>query len=315
MHSRILLTLFSVSLVFLAYKDHAEAKKNYKYQDEDGVLHFSDRAPVTSQPVEVEQVYVKGRDRRVSIENKGSDANPEIVVHNLYAGPIQIEFDIIERENITISPELPLKFVIPARKESKVFSIRQQIKNKKWRYRYSSRYVFGNPAAVHRPSKPYRPPFAAGVSLKIAQSFKGKYSHTEPWSEYAVDIAMPEGTPIYAARSGIIMDIAMDFFTGGSDINKYGERANLVRILHDDGTMAVYAHLKLESVRFGLGMRVDEGTFIAESGNTGFSTGPHLHFVIQKNIGMNVISIPFQFEGLKGQGFTPELGMVLEVPK
>ena len=315
MHSRILLPIFFVLLIIVLFEDYAEAKKNYKYQDEDGVLHFSDRVPVTSRPVRVEQVYVKGRDRRVSIDNKGSKKKPEIVVNNLYAGPIEIEFDIIERKNITISPELPLKFVIPARKESKVFSIRPQIKNKRWRYRYSSRYVFGNPAALHRPSKPYRPPFAAGVSLKIAQSFKGEYSHTEPWSEYAVDISMPEGTPIHAARGGIIMDIAMDFFTGGSDIIKYGERANLVRILHDDGTMAVYAHLKLESVRFGLGMRVDEGTFIAESGNTGFSTGPHLHFVIQKNIGMNVISIPFQFEGAKGHGFTPEVGMVLDVPR
>ncbi len=153
------------------------------------------------------------------------------------------------------------------------------------------------------------------MSFEVSQSFKGKYSHSSPWSEYAVDIAMPEGTPIHAARSGIIMDIARDFYTGGDDINKYGERANLVRILHDDGTMGVYAHLKLESVRFGLGRRVEEGVYIAESGNTGFSTGPHLHFVIQKNIGMKLVSIPFQFEGAKGRGFTPEAGMVLELPR
>lgn len=315
MHVRILVSIFSFLFIVLPFEDSAEAKKNYKYKDENGVLNFSDRPPLTRRPVKVEQVYVKGRDRRVSIADKGSNKKPDIYVNNLYAGPIEIEFNIIERKNITLTPELPLKLVIPSMKERKVFSIRPEKKSEGWRYRYSSRYVFGDPSAIHSPSKPYRPPFGLRMSLKISQSFKGKYSHTEPFSEYAVDIAMPEGTHIHAARSGIVMDIANDFFTGGSDVDKYGERANLVRILHDDGTMGVYAHLKLESVRFGIGMRVEEGVYIAESGNTGFSTGPHLHFVIQKNIGMNIVSIPFQFEGVKGKGLSPELGMVLEVPR
>ena len=307
--------LFLSSILILATAGYSLAKKNYRYTDKNGVVHFSDRMLVTGQPVEVEQVYVKGRGERVFVDNKGSEKEPDIYVNNLYAGPIEIEFNILERENLDLTPELPLRVVLPAMIDRKIFSIRPLRKKRKWRYRYNSRYVFGDPAAVHRPSKPYRPPFGDGISLKVSQSFKGKFSHTEPWSEYAVDISMPEGTPIHAARSGIIMDIARDFFTGGSDMDKYGERANLVRILHDDGTMGVYAHLKLESVRYGLGRRVEEGAFIAESGNTGFSTGPHLHFVIQKNIGMNVISIPFQFEGAKGNGLTPEVGMILEVPR
>ena len=313
MHIRVVSGLILVLIVIAA--NYADARKNYKYRDENGVLHFSDRIPVTTGSVAVEQVYVKGRERRVFVENKGSEKEPDIYVNNLYAGPIEIEFNLMERENLALTPELPLRVVLPAMKEIKVFSIRSRRKNKGWRYRYSSRYVFGNPSAIHSPSKPYRPPFGGRMSLEVSQSFKGKYSHNDPWSKYAVDIAMPEGTPIHAARSGIIMDIARDFFTGGSDMDKYGERANLVRILHDDGTMGVYAHLKLESIRFGLGERVEEGAFIAESGNTGFSTGPHLHFVIQKNIGMKVVSIPFQFEGVKGRGFTPDVGMVLEVAR
>ena len=307
--------LFLSSILILATAGHSLAKKNYRYTDKNGVLHFSDRMPVTNRPIELEQVYVRGRERRVFIDNKGSKKEPDIYVNNLYAGPIEIEFKIIERENLVLRPELPLRVLLPAMIDRKIFSIRSLRKNKRWRYRYNFRYVFGDPAAVHRPTKPYRPPFADGISLKVSQSFKGKYSHSEPWSEYAVDIAMPEGTAVHAARSGIIMDIARDFFTGGSDIDKYGERANLLRILHDDGTMGVYAHLKLESVRYGLGKRVKEGDYIADSGNTGFSTGPHLHFVILKNIGMKLVSVPFQFEGGGGRAFTPELGMLLEVPR
>lgn len=305
---------FILILIIIA-ANFADARKSYKYRDKNGVLHFSDRIPVTTEPIEVKQVYLNGREKRVSVHNKGSEKEPDIYVNNLYAGPIEIEFNVRERENLVLSPELPLRVVLPAMKDSKIFSIRPQRSNEGWRYRYSSRYVFGDPSALHLPLKPYRPPFSSGMSLKVSQSFKGKYSHSSPWSEYAVDIAMPEGTPIHAARGGVIMDIARDFYTGGSDIDKYGERANLVRILHDDGTMGVYAHLKLESVRFGLGRRVEEGDFIAESGNTGFSTGPHLHFVIQKNTGMNLVSIPFQFEDAKGDGLTPELGMVLELPR
>ena len=57
-----------------------------------------------------------------------------------------------------------------------------------------------------------------------------------------------------------------------------GSEANFVQVLHDDGTTAVYAHLQLDTVRVRPGQQVVRGEFIANSGNTGFSTGPHLHW-------------------------------------
>ena len=68
-----------------------------------------------------------------------------------------------------------------------------------------------------------------------------------------------------------------------------------MRILHDDGTMSVYLHLKHRSVVVSEGQRVRTGELLAKSGNTGNSTGPHLHFVVQKNIGLETVSIPFAF--------------------
>ena len=68
-----------------------------------------------------------------------------------------------------------------------------------------------------------------------------------------------------------------------------------MRILHDDGTMGVYLHLMKGSVAVREGQRVETGTRIARSGNTGNSTGPHLHFVVQRNVGLAIESIPFDF--------------------
>ena len=69
----------------------------------------------------------------------------------------------------------------------------------------------------------------------------------------------------------------------------------LCEILHDDGTMGVYLHLKQGSVSVREGQRVAVGSPLALSGNTGNSSGPHLHFVVQRNTGMGLVSIPYQF--------------------
>jgi murein DD-endopeptidase MepM/ murein hydrolase activator NlpD len=123
---------------------------------------------------------------------------------------------------------------------------------------------------------------------------------------------MPIGTPVHAAREGVVMDQARYFHGAGEDLKRYGQRANFVRILHDDGTMAVYAHLDYEGVRVAAGQRVRRGQLIGKSGNTGFTTGPHLHFVIQKNRSMELVSVPFEFEGDNGQGVRPRQGLRIE---
>lgn len=101
---------------------------------------------------------------------------------------------------------------------------------------------------------------------------------------------MPIGTPIVAARGGVV--VSLENRQSGRTGNPSG---NFVRILHDDGTMGVYLHLQQGSVRVREGQRVTQGQPIARSGNTGNSTGPHLHFVIQRNVGMALESIPFAF--------------------
>ncbi len=88
-----------------------------------------------------------------------------------------------------------------------------------------------------------------------------------------IDIAGPVGTPIVAAADGEVI-------TAGWNSGGFG---NLVKIKHLDGTVTLYAHNSRITVRRG--QFVTQGQQIANLGNTGFSTGPHLHFEIHPNGG------------------------------
>lgn len=300
--SLLLITSFALSVP-------ASAEKLFKYVDERGNLTFTDRQLSGSHAVKVQQVEKEEPDRRFFMQLRGSRAHGTLQAVNQYFGPVEVALDMEDRENVTIDHDFPARFVVPARGELPTVKVRQKKKFRSFSYRYSYSVVFGDPEAQHEPARPYRMPVPAGELFRISQAFNGKATHNDEQNYHAVDIPMGEGTPVHAARSGVIMDVANDFFSGGTDDESLEQQANYVRILHDDGTMAVYAHLKLETLQFPIGTRVLRGQVIALSGNTGYSTGPHLHFVIQKNAGMKLVSIPFMFAGAKGQGFTPEEGM------
>ena len=83
-----------------------------------------------------------------------------------------------------------------------------------------------------------------------------------------IDIAGPIGTPVFAAASGEV--ISAEWNSGG-----YG---NLIKLKHLDGSVTIYAHNN--KILVNSGQKVNQGDQIAEMGNTGFSTGSHLHFEI-----------------------------------
>ena len=136
--------------------------------------------------------------------------------------------------------------------------------------------------------------------LRIEQGWGGGYSHHDAQNRHAVDFAAAIGTPVIAARTGTVMEVEADFARAGLDAETFAGRANFVRIVHDDGTMALYAHLDVDGVLVRVGQRVRKGEAIGFSGNTGFTAGPHLHFTVQANRGMRLESIPFRMFGPQG---------------
>jgi murein DD-endopeptidase MepM/ murein hydrolase activator NlpD len=96
-----------------------------------------------------------------------------------------------------------------------------------------------------------------------------------------IDIAAPYGSPVFAAVDGVVR------VAGGA--SGYG---NLVRIDHGGGFATGYAHLSKVMVRPGQSVR--KGQQIGRSGNSGLSTGPHLHFETTRNgVAVNPRAVSF----------------------
>ena len=287
-----------------------DAKRVYSYRDESGVMHFSDRPPADTTAQVSEQLIEVDPKRMVYLREEGPTNDRRYALWNGYGGPIEVLMDFEDEANVVSEPALPGSLVIPGLQQSQVLQVQPIDEHKAWTYRFSYRIVHGDPRAQPDPNAVYELPFDPALQLRVDQAFGGKYSHSDAHSFHSVDISMDEGTPVRAARAGVVMLVESDFHGAGTDIAKYGDRANHIRVLHGDGTMAVYAHLALESVLVSIGDRVRAGEIIAKSGNTGFSSGPHLHFVIQRNSGGTLVSVPFAFT-VGGERVTPTAGQVL----
>jgi len=219
-------------------------------------------------------------------------------VHNNEAAEVTATFEV-NMSNLCCSTNLPFTTTFEGNKTTEVFSLSPVKPGAPWSFNYSDSFTIGNNTAVHDDNWIYQLPYKVGKSYRVTQGYHGQFSHTGP-DEYAIDWKMPVGTPVYAARGGIVVKAKDDSGVGGPD-RKYEECANVVLIQHSDGTIGIYAHLKKGGCKVKVGDRVNTGDLIALSGNTGFTSGPHLHFsVFKTRTGRERVSIPIKFETEQG---------------
>jgi len=137
-------------------------------------------------------------------------------------------------------------------------------------------------------------PFACGRIYPVSQGHdtgSHKYNDTYAW-----DFRMPEGTPIVAAREGVVRLARGDSTEGGCN-EKFAPKANYVVISHGDGLETQYLHFSAVVVKPG--ERVKQGQLLGFSGATGWSCGPHLHFKVaqESGRGWNNPSVPARIVG------------------
>lgn len=307
---RFLVVALGLAASLAADVNGAYAEKIYKYKSENGTILFTNKSDAKGELVSVAQAEAYEPKNRVTINKSGSSYDFTVSAYNEYYGPAEIYVRLDKNDNYSSDFSFPRSFIMNSREKRDLFRMWVTDRRKSSVNTYSTTTVAGNPRAIHNDSILYSLPISPNDigQVFISQAFNGQITHTHVQSAHAIDIPAPEGTNIRAARSGVVMDVANDYFRSGNT-NKYLDRANFVRILHDDGTMGLYAHLKLESIQVNMGDRVSPGQVIAKVGSTGFSAGPHLHFVVQKNFGQELKSVPFRLLASNGEGVTPEEGM------
>jgi murein DD-endopeptidase MepM/ murein hydrolase activator NlpD len=266
----------------------AVAMTIYKSTDANGVVSYSDRPSKGSQVFVFQDRMVERLERQVYLDIKKQKGTDVVFVRNDLYAPVEVALAFTGMSNVRGAPAQTIRRVLPARSNTRLALLTAISGGKPLVYTPQFHYSLGDPTGT---AQGYRYPLPwRGGPFRLSQGANGQYSHYGPKNKYAMDIAMPVGTPIIAARAGVVVKTENAQSGRGNDAS-----GNFVRVLHDDGTMGVYLHLKQGSVSVREGQRVAVGSPLALSGNTGNSSGPHLHFVVQRNTGEGLVSIPYQF--------------------
>lgn len=207
------------------------------------------KADVETQLAQVQELYYELELQQADLIKKESEKE---VLYASYQESIE-ELDKTIHEMEEISAEQEQVVVALAAKVSKLNAEKNRIKNP---------YSGGKLAMPLKAN--YR--VTSNFGTRIHPITGKKHTHT------GIDLAVPSGTPIYAAEAGVVI---LSQYSSG-----YG---NCIIIDHGNGLWTLYAHIRNGGLLVSEGDTVDRGDLIAEVGSTGNSTGPHLHFEVRKN--------------------------------
>lgn len=155
---------------------------------------------------------------------------------------------------------------------------------------------FSNPKSIFDSAFVYELPYSVKNSFRLVQGSKTIFSHA---GTYAFDFKMHTGTPVLAARKGLVIQTRDNSKLGGLG-KKFINKGNYVIIRHPDSTYAAYWHLQYKGVVVCPGDTVDVSQPIGFSGNTGYSAFPHLHFEVFSYKNGRKLTRPVRFRTSKG---------------
>lgn len=213
---------------------------------------------------------------------------------------VTIRLEALSLDNLQSSAPLPYTNSFPAQSRTKILdlSIIDPTSQSRFQTRYGTQIGTLNPDYDKKYT--YALPYERGERHLLSQGFHGEQTHKGA-SAYALDFEMPIGTPIHAMRDGIVVALEEKNTEHGFS-PAFSKKANYIIIQHGDGSMAMYAHLKPNGVLVRLGQQVYKYQKIGLSGNTGYTSGPHLHVHISvlKSFKSGSSSVPFSFLSQEG---------------
>jgi murein DD-endopeptidase MepM/ murein hydrolase activator NlpD len=264
-------------------------------------------------------------DRMVDFKFEGGQIDFEIrqegnrvinVARNHYIVPIMIHWDFSKLDNLEPLTQMSGVAMLPPADKPKglgeaveIGEMRVVDARRKFNRHIDFKARFGDPRA-QATEYAYGIPWLRGLMFSVLQGFHGKFSHTGS-NEYAVDFDCPVATRVIAARDGIVV-AANASAQGSGTTQEYADyrRVNFVLVMHDDGTLGEYMHLAPSGVVVTPGTKVRRGQELALSGNTGFSSTPHLHFqvITAANDGIAAHSFPWVIAAAPNRNEAPVLG-------
>ena len=180
----------------------------------------------------------------------------------------------LKLKNMKTATAMPSHFIVPASNTG--FELIELVAGK-GKYSYQIQYeTFKGITTGHHHNDKYVYGLPVKGKCKIIQGYYGKFSHID---KKAIDFGLPMGSDVIAAREGLVLEIKSDGKHSCLDPGCEKE-GNFVKILHDDGSVASYYHLKHNGCLVKPGQKIAKGQVIAISGNNGYSSEPHLHFEV-----------------------------------
>ncbi|QIG89140.1 M23 family metallopeptidase [Chryseobacterium sp. POL2] len=223
--------------------------------------------------------FFSQEDLDIKIEKEKNNSDIILYVTNNEYAPVSIEFTF-EGKNVNSTLADKSVMVIPAKSDKiKLTHISPIQKKQAYNFNYKTYYVLGDVNNAKSDDYEYWLPYEKNTSQSIYQAYNGSFSHQ---NAYSLDFSHKIGTKVLASRAGKVVFVKID--SDKSCLTKScSEFNNKIVVLHNDGTLAEYVHLKKNGSLVAKGDDVERGQVIGYSGNTGWSKGPHLHFSVYNN--------------------------------